>query len=392
MHNGAHERSSGPCARTERDRGLKRSHEARAPRWATGLTSATALVIAALLVGCGSPPGPSTPTSASPASTLPPSPSPRDLKPVLGGLLDRSGAPPTAYAGALSGYVVGVHWRDLQPVSGAAIAPDNPIDLAIAQVAAVNAADHTHLGLKIRVLAGVWAPEWAKSLGGSPVPVTNPQNGATGTIGRFWTDPFGEAYDHLETLLAAKYDEVAAVREVTISRCTTFYDEPFIRDASDPSTVGALISAGYTLEADETCQRQEIVAAAVWRHTHSDLAFNPYQVIESSGITHVDEPFTESMMVYCRQVLGTACVLENNSLRTPPLPAYAAMYAEMLSLGAPMAFQTAAAARVGDLQSTLNYALSLGADSVELPSGYESIAAPATFATTNHALAVQPSG
>jgi hypothetical protein len=349
-------------------------------------------VIGALLVGCGSPPGPSAPTSASPTPTLPPSPSPQDLKPVLGGLLDRSGVPPSAYLGSLAGYVVGVHWSDLQPTSGAAIAPDNPIDRAIAEVAAVNAADHTHLGLKIRVLAGVSAPEWAKSLGGSPVSISNPQNGATGTIGRFWTDAFGAAYERLEILLAAKYDEVPAVREVTISRCTTFYDEPFIRDASDPLTVNALIGAGYTVEADENCQRQEIAAAAVWRHTHSDLAFNPYQAIDSGGTTRVDEPFTESMMVYCRRVLGTACVLENNSLRTPPLPAYQAMYAEMLALGGPMAFQTAAAQRVGDLQSTLNYALTLGADSVELPSGYEGLATPATFSATDHALAVQPSG
>ena len=64
--------------------------------------------------------------------------------------------------------------------------------------------------------------------------ITNPQDGGTGTIGRFWTDDYGAAYDQLETLLAAKYDNVPEIREVTISRCTTFYDEPFIRDTTAP--------------------------------------------------------------------------------------------------------------------------------------------------------------
>jgi hypothetical protein len=355
---------------------------------------AFAVAAVALLTGCGSSSNPfPTPTatpapggSASPSA----SPAPSDLKPVLRGLLDRSGLPPSSYVGSLAGYVVNVDWSQLQPTSGATIAPNNPIDQAIAQVRALNAAGHTHLGLKIRLYSGIWAPGWVKSLGGSPISITNPQSGQTGTIGRFWTDLFGDAYDRLETLLAAEYDQVPEVREITISRCTTFYDEPFIRDISDPSTVSALIAAGYTLAADQTCQEQEIAAATVWQHTHSDLAFNPYQVINPDGTTSTDEPFTNQMMLYCRQVLGPACVLENNSLRIPPLPSYQAMYAEMQSLGQPIAFQTAAEQRIGNLQSTLEYAVTLGANSVELPGGYEGLGAPAQFATTNDALASAP--
>ena len=262
--------------------------------------------------------------------------------------------------------MVNVDWSQLQPTPGGAIVADNPIEEAITQVRALNATDHAHLGLKIRVFAGIDAPDWVKSLGGSPIRLTNPQGGQTGTIGRFWSDAFGQAYDQFETLLAAKYDRVPEVREVTISRCTTFYDEPFIRDVSDPSDVSALIAAGYTLEADETCQRAEIDAATVWQHTHSDLSFNPYQVINPGGTTSSDELFTGLMMSYCRQVLGPACVLENNSIRVPPPPEYQTMYVQMQTLGQPIAFQTASAERIGDLQSTLQYAVSLGANSVEL--------------------------
>ena len=99
---------------------------------------------------------------------------------------------------------------------------------------------------------------------------------------------------------------------------------------------------------------------------------------------------TDLIMSYCRQILGLACVLENNSLRTPIPPTYQTMYAQMQTLGQPITFQTAAAQRIGNLQSTLQYAVSLGANSVELPGGYETLATPATFAPTNAALAAAP--
>lgn len=359
--------------------------------WKGRVALASAIAAAAALSACGGSSNPFPTPSATPPTGSPSlSPSTLDLKPVLRGLLDRNGAPPSTYLGALAGYVVNVHWSQLQPSSGVSIAANNPIDEAIKQVRELNATDHTHLGLKLRIFAGIWAPGWAKSLGGSPVTVTDPQGGQTGTVGRFWTNAFGQAYNHLQSLLAAKYDQVPEIREVTISRCTTFYAEPFIRDVSDPATVSALLAAGYTLGADDTCQRQEIDAATVWRHTHSDLSFNPYQVINPDGTIATDEAYTGLIMSYCRQILGLACVLENNSLRTPIPPTYQTMYAQMQTLGQPITFQTAAAQRIGNLQSTLQYAVSLGANSVELPGGYETLATPATFAPTNAALAAAP--
>ena len=299
MHNELHERSPA-AARWAGSTGLLTvSNGASARGWKGIVGMAFAVSAVLLLAGCGDSTSPSSTPSATPAPSGTPSPSPAllDLKPLLRGLLDRSGTPPSGFAGSLAGFVVNVHWSDLQPTSGAAIAPGNAIDKAITEVRALNATEHLHLGLKIRIFAGVWAPEWVKSLGGNPVAITNPQNGQPGTIGRFWTDAFGSAYDQLQTLLAAKYDQVPEVREVTISRCTTFYDEPFIRDTTDPATVSALLGAGYTVAADEICQQQEIQASTVWHHTHSDLSFNPYQVIIAVGSTRTDETFTASMMV-----------------------------------------------------------------------------------------------
>jgi hypothetical protein len=93
------------------------------------------------------------------------------------------------------------------------------------------------------------------------------------------------------------------------------------------------------------------------------------------------------MMAYCRQVLASACVLENNSLRVPVQAGYMAMYANMQALGHPISFQTATAGRVGNLSGALNYAITLGASSVELPGGYETLGTPSSFASTTRALA-----
>jgi hypothetical protein len=365
------------------------SSTAPSVRAAGRITGVAAVAIAALITGCGSSPPSTHSASESPAPTVSSSSSmpPTNLKPVLGGLLDRNGVPQAAYVNSLGGFVVRASWSDLQPMPGGPLASDNAIDRAITAVRVINATYHVNLGLKLRVLTGTSAPEWVKDLGGHPILLLNPQNGAEGTIGRFWTDAFGVAYDQFEALLAAKYDGVAEIREVTIARCTTFYDEPFIRDTGYTPNVTALLAAGYTLAADENCQRQEIDANAVWHHTHSDLAFNPYEVINNGGSTRTDVHFTQSMMEYCRQLLADACVLENNSIRVPPQPGYLTMYASMSMLGKPIAFQTATVSRVGSLPGALAYAISLGANSVELPGGYESLVTPAILAASNRALA-----
>jgi hypothetical protein len=266
----------------------------------------------------------------------------------------------------MGGFVVNVHWADLQPSPGASIASNNAIDQAITTLHQIDPSGR--IGVKVRLFTGIYAPDWAKSLGGPPIPITDPTTGASGTIGRFWTNGFGAAYNDLEMKLSAMYDSAPEIREVTISRCTTVYAEPFIRDAANPSAVSALLQAGFTLDADQKCHREQILAHQVWAHTRSDLSFNPYQRI--GGGPRSDEAFSEEMMSFCRSTLGARCVLANNSLRTPLQ--FPEMYAAIQALGPPIAFQTAVLAKVGDLGATIRTAISLGAASVELPGGFES--------------------
>jgi hypothetical protein len=310
---------------------------------------------------------PATSKSTAVPATSAPTPTTRvtpQLKPVLGGLLDRRKLPPEQFQGAVAGFVVPVDWAQLQPTAGGPLASGNAIDKAIAS------ARGRHLAIKLRVLAGTSAPDWAKRLGGSPVSVTDAY-GHTGTIGRFWTADFGRAYLDLQHKLAARYDGAPEVAVTQITRCTTFFAEPFLRQGRSPSTIRNLVRAGYTVAADQACQREQVDQHAVWTRTRSGLSFNPYQRVTSGGDVSPDEAFTEQMMRYCRSKLGAACVLENHSIRTTGQgKLYAQMYQAMRALGGAISFQTAAPSRIGSLLGTIDWAISQRASSVELPVSY----------------------
>lgn len=88
--------------------------------------------------------------------------------------------------------------------------------------------------------------------------------------------------------------------------------------------------------------------------------------------------FTIEMMHYCRATLGSRCVIGNNSLHntrgTTVGDPYYTMYEEMRVLPPPKYIQTATAEKIaasGDWRDTLQRAVDLGANMVELPAGYQ---------------------
>ena len=94
-------------------------------------------------------------TSANAAAASAPS-----LKPLLTGLLDRTGPPPEELEGIVKSYVVNVNWKTLQPSPGA-FRPGS-LDRAL------RAANQRGARVKLRVIAGIHAPDWAKQAAASP--------------------------------------------------------------------------------------------------------------------------------------------------------------------------------------------------------------------------------
>lgn len=298
----------------------------------------------------------------------------RGLKAPVQGLIVGPDFPPSSHFDAVHAIRVSANWEDLQPELGGPIVEGNVIDQTLQQVRSLNAQrPGRDMTIKLRVYAGIHAPEWAKHLDGPPLEIKNPQNGEGGTVGRFWTETFGRAYAELQAQLAARYDQAPEIRDVVISRCTTVFAEPFIRNTGDRANVTALLDAGFTPKADRRCHHQQIDAHKVWEQTRSSLAFNPYQVVprDTEGQRTIDEGFAAEMMRYCRSTLGERCILENNSIRWPVLKGYEGLYAGIRELGPPIAFQTAPRSKVGDLESTLAWAVEQGANSVELFRGYQ---------------------
>lgn len=293
-------------------------------------------------------------------------------KASVSGLVDRKGVP-SSYTDIVDVFVLNVAWSELQPESYGAIPRNNRIDDAVEQVRKL-AESGIHLRIKLRLLAGIHAPEWVKALGGEPFAITEVQSTTGGVLGRFWLDEYGQAYQDLHEKLAVLYDDVPEILEVTMSRCTTVFAEPLIRHASDPDAIRNLVEAGYSRAADERCQREQIQTHAIWTTTRSGLALNPYQAIAPDGTVSIDVHFTEELASFCRDLLGSRCVLENNSIRWPPFEGdMHRMYRNIAQLGPPISFQTATPERVGDLRRTVEWAIALGANAVELPAGYGSL-------------------
>jgi hypothetical protein len=294
-----------------------------------------------------------------------------ELKPLLAGLLDRQGQPRRANWDTLNGLVVDVPWADVQPQAFGPLAPNNAIDQAIAFVRN----GPTNFRIKIRVKAGIYAPDSVRaSSGGEARLAYDGYDSLEGKVGLFWTSRFGDAYVDLQTKLARSYDLVPEIGQVVITRCMTFYAEPFLRQAGTKGTPQALLAAGYTVAADKTCHAEAIAAHKVWTHTRSSLAFNPYQEILPDGNTQSDTEFPIEMMHYCREVLGPRCVLENYSLAWPLRAGgegnYQAIYDALKAAGPPLAFQTAAESRVGDWAAATRWAAGIGASSIELNRSY----------------------
>lgn len=313
------------------------------------------------------PPPPSSGGTTSSTGTTPPAPSgvgtaALAFKPVLTGLLDRQGVPDSTFSSVITAYVVKANWSDLQPTQGGPIATNNVIDQAI------KIARQKSMRIKVRVYCGSNAPDWAKNIGGAPF--TMQAQNTSGIVGRWWHPDYIAAYADLQQKLQAKYDDVSVIAEVVISGTGSVFAEPLQRDTANLVSITSLLSAGFTVDADNVAIRAQIDAHQVWKKTRSSMDFTPYQKIAPDGTKTLDEVYTETIIDYFRSQIPTG-VIGNNSIRsTTQVPEYGLMYQKIKKMGPPMYFQTATAQKIGDWAATLQWAIGEGANYVELPVGY----------------------
>jgi hypothetical protein len=306
---------------------------------------------------------------------------------------DSGSARTPAVLSKIRSYVVEVDWADAQPAQG------GPISAAtISQLSSEAAYASTNgLRIRVRIFAGIKAPEWAKTVGGfTPLPwnVKNQNTGvvgSAGTVGPWWRSDYIALFDDFLTKFAAALaPHVPTICEVTQSGLMTLYAEPLIHqwEYQDPNTI---IAAGYTVDLEFAAFKeanQAYADAMCPIGVATSLAVNPFQKFDPSKANHYTPSVDLTLWMidlFCSQ-LGRFAVLENNSLVDPigkRGPRYQTIYEYMVARRARtvpfpvgLSFQTAALPRMQNQllgstpYGTAAMAASWKALSVEMPGGW----------------------
>ncbi|MGO8740445.1 hypothetical protein [Rhodoblastus sp.] len=284
-----------------------------------------------------------------------PSPRAAGLKPSIKGLISMGNAAndlQDAFSrpNILSGYVINVTWRQLQPESAANL-DFSAIDAALDKVRRYNSANSGHpMRVVLRVNGGVDAPQWVKTLDGAPGGIrlrVNAYN--TVDVPRFWTASYRNAWRNLEARLAARYQSEPLVAQVSDAECAHTSDESYV-NPTDPPSIVALFKAGFTNDKFKACLVNSIRDFDVWKTTRVDFTQNPFENLsvktDAQGATTgvfgpLDIQTTIAIMKEFRAALGPRAIISNHNLAESPFPENRVLYAAMQRLGGPIQFQTA---------------------------------------------------
>lgn len=301
--------------------------------------------------------------------------------PIVGLVHRQDVIPPVeAFRPVVNAGIITVYWKDLQGTKGGPL-KTGAIDSAIA------AAESYGQKVKLKVYAGRYSPTWAKNLGGSSGPsLCDPQGGDCYSMPRWWLPAFADAYDDLMAKLAAKYETNPTVTTVQASMTGLLFAEPFLRLAGDQTNVNRMVNKGFTFEKDDVAIRRMVsIHAARWPTTRTDLAVHPYQRIDAASKKYLgwDQDYTRSIMSLCRSTLGVRCQFGytgHGKTVDPSQTHLVEMYGDLEMFGGPLWLQTATLDKLGgtcaDIKEALQKGVDMGAQSVELPAGYQNVCHP----------------
>lgn len=294
-------------------------------------------------------------------------------KSVVKGTFTRSEMPPAG--SAVSYPTVQVFWSDCELTQG--VRSRAPIETVLN-----TAVSRGYAGVRLRLMMGRYAPNWAKALGSGPVTYVEPQGGATATIPDLWDTAFQTAAANFWAWVAAEFDDDPRLLAVFTTGAMTYYGEPCIRGAQNATTRANLVAAGYTIADDLALQRRAIDWMSGFVKTPVGLSYNPMQEIDSPSAWHSSVSDMADLMDYHMAACGDRTILQNNSIRASYISSPPPMYAELISRSATVntQYQVAGAANIGSpidtaFAETMDWACSyLGASGVELVNGYANYA------------------
>src|SRR5262245_21359445 len=182
---------------------------------------------------------------------------PSTLKPIGRGLYLTSGM--STDVRHIDHAVIDVRWAELEPHDQAFLGP-----------AWGHLRSRIHrepdLKVRIRILAGRFAPDFVKKLAGPPlssrqidcsqeggIAIVQPSNGIASCVPYFWTDDVLRQYKQLMTEVSRRFDDDPHVLDVVDSACMTNWAEPFIRAGNDRGSNVRLWEAGLDETTDRHC-------------------------------------------------------------------------------------------------------------------------------------------
>jgi hypothetical protein len=296
------------------------------------------------------------------------------MKDQLAGLLWMGDVPPAELHGSLGGIVVEVPWSTLNPTQG--VWRWTTVD------AVVKASP---LPVRLRILGGKFAPEWAKRAAGAPLslvepPTTgNPHPGTEFTVPRWWEQDFLTVRRGLVDTIATYVDANPNIAEVAFGTgVTTEFCEWPIRQMASATNRANYLAAGYTVTADWAA----IVNEATWlagsvKQTNVYVADSgPLQGLDLSAAQGLDYVRALINMMPGSTIHGT----NNLDGYESGLPAVYRL------LRKPMSFQMRAPGNAANPLLGLSQAATLGARSVEIQPGYLHSLGAGALATAHKAL------
>lgn len=267
------------------------------------------------------------------------------LKPEVRGIMDRNGRVPgdlDPNFNFIDYVVVNVPWNMLECHTSSGVGSFYQTDgsdmLGWQQIDTVIRNPKV-VGVRLRITAGIDAPDFVKQLGHTPVSafghdcsikpdgsgggiaLRQPQTGDVQCTSFFWTSDAIEQYRQLMAEVARRYDSntgnAAKVRDVVNSGCTTVYSESFFRAHDDSESNHLLSSAGLNTYSDHNCQdRTMSIHDNLFVRTRTMIAVDPWDIITNVAPDYrtVSWADTRDFVNKWRGIMGKKLMVMNTGL------------------------------------------------------------------------------